>query len=121
MSLQEVTAQITGEHARAGIDYTVKVDLPDTLGQAVEMYGEDLVYNRLMSSLTIDCQSAIRTQIKKDNATIESIQAYFTELDDGKGWRPKLKARGKSVPEKIQSMLSSLTDEERAAVLAEYM
>lgn len=116
MSLQEVSAQITDEgHARAGQDFTVKVDLPDSIQEATQRYGEELVYNRFMASLVIDLQSAMRTQIRKEEFTEAKLQAHIDE------WKPKLKARGKSVPEKISDMLAKLTPEEREAVLAQYV
>lgn len=116
MSLQEVGAQITDEgHARANQEFTVKVDLPDSTQEAITRYGEELVYNRLMASLTIDLQSAMRTQIRKEDFSVEKLEAHIAE------WRPKLKARGRSVPEKITDMLAKLSPEEREAVLAQYM
>lgn len=116
MSLQEVTAQITDEgHARAGQDFTVKVDLPDSINEAIKQYGEEIVYNRFMASVVIDLQSSVRTQIRKEDFAASNLETYFTS------WKPKLKARGKSVSEKIGDMLGKLTPEEREAVLSQYV
>lgn len=114
MSLQEVQAQVTSGDRKEQI-FSVKMDLPDTLDESRQRYGDEVVFSRFMASLIIDAQSAMRTEIRKDSATVESVQTKMSE------WSPKLKARGKTVAEKVQSLLAGLTEEERAAVLAEYL
>jgi len=113
MSLQEISAQVT-KGTRANVPYTVKYDVPETVNEAITRYGEEIVYSRFAASFVIDLQAFMRGQIQKDEATPESVQLAVTE------WKPGMKKRGKSVVEKLQDMLASLSDEERAALLAEF-
>ena len=114
MSLQEVKAKITTGD-RAGDVYVVKIDLPETISEATEKYGEEVVFSRFSASLTIDLQSAMRSAIAKDGATAETVQTVADE------WNPSVKARGKTMDEKIRDLLGKLSDEERRDLLGEYV
>jgi hypothetical protein len=112
MAIQQVSAKTTSGD-RGGDVYTVNKDLPESLKEAVEMYGEEIVFSNVMSSITIALQGYMRTQIKKDNATPESIQLAID------GWKPGIKVRGRTPLEKAQAILSSLSAEDRAELLAD--
>lgn len=113
MSIQEITAKVT-KGDRANVEYTIKHDVPETLGEAVSRFGEEIVYSRFLASYVIDLQAFMRGQIAKDEFTLDKMQEAVNN------WRPGLKKRGKSVTEKLQEMLASLSEEERAALLAEF-
>ena len=114
MSLQEVKAKTT-KGDRADEVFTVKVDLPDNLAEAKEKYGEEIVFSRFSASVVIDLQSAMRSAIAKDGADPASVQAAAEE------WSPSVKARGKTMDEKIRDLLGKLSDEERRDLLGEYV
>jgi DNA-directed RNA polymerase specialized sigma24 family protein len=114
MSLQEVQAKVT-QGTRADEIFTVKYDLPDTTEEAIQRFGTEVVFSRLMASLTIDLQSFMRTQIQKDKATAESVQEACN------GWMPGVRKRGKTREEKLRDMLSAMSPEERAELLSEYL
>lgn len=123
MSLQEVSAKVTKDSPRAGIDFVAKLDLPDSIEEALareqlpdgdeNKWPVGTVYSRFMASIIIDVQAFMRSQITKDNATPESVAEAVAK------WKPGLKARGKSPIEKIQDLLSRLSEDERAALLAD--
>ena len=112
MSLQEVQAQVR-DGDRANQPFTVTYDIPDTVQEAVDRWGEEIVYSRFKSSLVIDLQSFMRTQIKKDNASPEAVQEAVN------GWTPGAKKTGKPFSEKVSEYLQNMSPEERAAFLAE--
>jgi hypothetical protein len=119
MSLQEIDAKVTkGE--RAGQVFTAKVEIPDSIDEALALersgaWPTGAVYSRFAASLIIDVQSAMRTAIGKDGATAELVQAAVGD------WKPGVKAKGKTVVEKLQDMMGKLTEEERRALLEEFL
>jgi len=114
VSIQDVSAKVkTGD--RADKLYTVKYNIPDTLEEAVAALGDEVVYSRFKQSLVIDLQSFMRTQIKKDDATLDSIQEAVSE------WSPGVRAAAKPLSEKIEELLQRMSPEERTAFLEEIM
>lgn len=113
MSQQVVAAKVT-EGDRSGEVFEVKIDLPESIEEALEMYGPEISFSHLSASVIIALQSFVRIQIKKDGATPESVQEAVDK------WRPGTKQRGRTMAEKVQDMLGKLSDEERADLLAEY-
>ena len=113
MALQEVNAQVAkGE--RKGEVITINYDLPQTVDEALQRYGEEVVFSRFQSSLVIDIQSAMRTKIRK-GLNQDEIQAEMEK------WEPQVKAVGRTKEEKVRDLLSKLTPEERAELLSEFM
>lgn len=113
MSLQEVSAK-TGTGIYADTVFTVKYDLPDTVSEAVSKYGEEVVYSRFKASLVIDLQAFMRAKLTGEKFDSSTLQAAVD------GWQPGVRAKGKSVAEKVQDLLSKLTPEQRAELFAEF-
>lgn len=97
----------------AGPKATVKLDFPDTTRELITKYGEEAVYSRARASFVIDIQSMMRSAIKGEKKQNE-IQKLVEE------WKPGVKAKGRSTAEKAEDLLSKLTDEEKAALLAKF-
>lgn len=112
MALQEITAKVTNG-ARADTPYTVKYDLPETIREATDRWGEEVVYSRFKASLVIDLQAFMRSHIGKDDFVPGDLQAKVNE------WKPEVRAKGKTMAERVQEMLGKLSPEDRAALLAE--
>lgn len=112
---QEVSAQVKSGD-RAGQIFTVKYDMPESVQEAIEMWGEEVALDQLLASVTISLQSFMRTQIKKDNATPETVAEAV------QSWAPK-KGRGPGKPtsEKIADLFQKLSPEERQAILEEFL
>lgn len=112
MAIQQVSAKVTSG-TRANEDFVVNVNLPENLEEAKTQYSEDVVFSNVMSSVVIALQSFIRTQIKKDAATLESVQLAVDS------WKPGVKVRGRTPLEKAQAILASLSPEDRAELLGD--
>lgn len=112
MAVQQISAKVTSG-SRSGEVFTANKELPETLEEAVKMYTEEVVFSNVMSSIVIALQGYMRTQIKKDNATAQTIQ----EAVDS--WKPGIKVRGRTPLEKAQAILAGLSAEDRAELLAE--
>jgi len=111
MSLEEVKAKTSDmeEHVLAQFDFG------DGLDEAIEKFGEDVVFARYKASAVIDLQSAMRGWIKQKKPN-EEIAKLASE------WKPGTRqSRGKTKEEKARDALGRLSDVERAALLEEYM
>lgn len=111
MSVQQISAKITGDHPRAGQVFTVNYDIPETIQEAVNKWGEEVVYSRFKQSLVIDIQSKIRGEIKKDNATPETVQEAVSQ------YTPDVKRPGVPFSQKVEDFLKNMDPEERRAFI----
>ena len=114
MADDTVTAKVTTGD-RAGEDFTVKFDIPTTVAEALEKFGEEVVQSRFKQSLVIDLQSFMRTHIKKDGATADTVQEAVS------GWAPGVRQAAKPLSERLADLMKKMTPEERAEFLAEYL
>ncbi len=112
MALAQVEAKTT-KGTRAGQVFTVNYDIPETLDEAKERFGEEVVYSNFRQSMTISLQSVMRGAIQADNATPESVQEAADK------WQPGVKRQGKSKAEKISDLFADLSDEERQELLSQ--
>jgi hypothetical protein len=119
--MQEITAKTTSG-PREGQAFTVKYDIPDSIQEALDRYPEEVVYSRFKGSLVIDLQSFMRTQIQKEDFSTANLELAVNGdgSEENPGWAPGIRAKGKSVGEKIQDMLAKLTPEQREEILAEF-
>ena len=79
MKKYEITAKSSKVEGR---EPTIQWDGPETVSEAVEMYGEEVVFNKFLAAVKIDLQSAIRRGLEKG----------FTDADIAAnlaGWRPQ--------------------------------
>lgn len=109
MAETTVTAKLSGqtEDEAVGVTY----DFGDTLEDAVDKFGENVVFNRVVSALTIDLQALIRRGIKAGKKP-EEIQKMADE------WTPGVKQISKKSPkEKVEEQLAKLSPEQRQELL----
>lgn len=111
MAIQQIKAKVTSGD-RANEEFVVNLDIPESIDEAKEKLGEPLVFSYFLADYTIAAQSMIRSHIKKDGATPETVQKAMDE------WKPGVKVRGKPLKEKALDLVSRLTDEERAELIA---
>lgn len=112
MALEPVKAQVKSGD-RADEVFEVKYDIPANVAEALDRFGEEIVYSRFRGSLVIDLQSFMRRQIEKDGADSATVQ------EAASSWKPGVRAAGKTTAEKLSVLLGKLTPEERAEALAE--
>jgi len=126
MASEQVKAKITSAPATIGKEgaerpnpalervdktYECTADFPATLDEAIERWGKELCYNRMMGSVKIDCQSAMRTFIKSEEFSETGLQKLVAEFN------PSPKKAGVSMEEKIQSHLADLDETALEAML----
>lgn len=111
MTKQVVEAKLANQEETVAAEY----DFGDNLAEAVELYGEEVVFSRYKSAAVIDLQSFMRGLIRQEK-TPEDIATAVAE------WKPGVrKAAGKSKEEKARELLGGLSAEERAAILREFL
>ena len=101
----------------------VEYDFGDNLQDAVEKFGEDVVFSRYKASAVIDLQSFIRGKIRQQM----SAEGFSGDLDTDaiqeavSEWTLGVKAQrsAKSAEEKARDLLARLPAEVRAQLLAE--
>lgn len=100
----EVTGENTGE---------IEYNFGASLKEAVELYGEDAVYNNYRQAAVIALQGNMRRHLgagKTGDALAEAV----------KDWKPGLVSRSKkSASEKVLDLFKGKTPEEIAAILKE--
>lgn len=112
MSKQQVTAKLQDSPLSATAEY----DFGDNLAEARELFGDEVVFSRAKASLVIDVQAYIRALLKQDPPKeAEEIAKLVSE------WRPGVKARGKTLEEKIAHLFGQLSEEKKAELLSRYM
>jgi hypothetical protein len=118
MSVVEVTAQLGKEENSPAA--TVSYDFGDNLDEAVELFGEEVVFMRFKSAATIDLQALIRRHLgakdkegKPTPKSEEDIQKLAAE------WTPGVQTRKrKTDKQKAEELLSKLPAAQLAELLA---
>ena len=116
MSRKEITAKAGQEDDAPSA--TVLYDMGDTLEEAVDLFGADVVFKRFQAAVTIDIQALLRrglTRVDKDKKPDPMSQEDLQALVDE--WKPGVSKTRKSKSEKAIEAFQSLSDEERAALL----
>lgn len=107
MAIQEVNAK-TRESDRV---VSVQYDFGDNVAEAIELFGEEVIFSRYCGAAVIDLQSLLRRGIKGEK-TDEEIRAIVSE------WKPGVKSVvRKSAQEKIKDAFSSMSAEDKQAML----
>lgn len=112
MSIEEVSARLGKEKDENVPAVTVNYDFGDDLADAVESFGADVVFERYRSAARVDLQAYMRTLLSR-NQSQEQIQEAVN------GWKPGVRAQGKTTAEKARDYFGKLTAEEKAALLSE--
>ena len=96
---------------------SVEYDFGDTLVEASENFGDDVVFSRFVSAATVDLQALIRRNLTlEEPKTEEEIQAIVAE------WKPGVSTRKRvSAAEKASRAVDALSDAEKAALLESLM
>ena len=110
MSLKDITARVGKEENSPSC--TVRYDLGDNLQEAIDKFGEGVVYKRFEQSLTIEIQAIMRRHMSGEKPKTEAeIQALVDEFSPG------LQRQRKSGKEKALELLECLSEADREEIL----
>jgi len=105
------------------VEAEVNLKVGADITEAIELYGEEVVYERYRRGVVKDCGNAIRSALNKhlnDPNTDPEEVASIVEKELA-GWRPDVtrKRAAKSTEEDIFSKFGSLSAEKQAEILAQ--
>jgi len=103
----EVKSKIGPDGATHSVNYDFGVDL-DAM---VKLFGADVVFDKARANMIVGLQSVVRTGIGAGTKGKE-----LQTIADA--WKPGLRKAAKPKTEKIKEQFQSLSDEDRAALLA---
>ena len=106
MAKVKVEASLPKEDKSAVIEY----DFGENVDEAVEKFGEEIVFAHFKGSAVIALQGRMRSLLKAGKNVVEEL----------KEWKPGIRTPGKSKVEKADELLAGLSEEEKAALLAKY-
>lgn len=90
---------------------TVQYDFGASMSETIALFGEQVVFNKAVDSLVIDCQALVRRAIRKGKTQAE-IQALVD------AWKPSAASTvRKSATEKVGDLVGKMSAEEKAALL----
>lgn len=115
MEKQTVQAKVKSGD-RAGEIFAIEYEMPGTIDEARQKWGDDVAFSQLKAAVVISLQSFMRQQIQKDGATTDSVQAACQEWSPSKGRGP-----ARPISERAQELLGRMSIEERQALLEEFL
>jgi len=97
---------------------TIPFNFGANLDEAVELYGEDVVFQKYRQAAVVDLQAAIRRHLQPDaEGKSKTDEEIITALSE---WKPGLVTRTRKSPkEKALEALQKMSEEDRAALMAE--
>lgn len=111
MANESISAKLSEQKDDEAV--AVNYDFGDSLEDAVERFGEEVVYSRFKAAAVVDLQALIRRGIKAKKDA-KQIQA------DADEWKPGVKrVSRKSSEDRIKESFSKMSAEDRAALLAQ--
>lgn len=98
---------------------TVGYDFGSSLADAVEMFGEEAVFNGFKADAKVGLQSFVRARLNATEDDSEALKYTDEDIIAAAGeWKPGTKSRQSSDPlAKLKALLEKLPAEARAAFL----
>ncbi len=118
MKTQKVSATNQGRRDEGLDPVVIDFDFPETVKEAVSVYGEAVVLSNLIASVRIGLQGAIRAKFtpKRKGETYASVDVSKIQREL-KDWKPSVAKAAKTAVEKAADQLAKLSDEERKALI----
>ena len=120
-------SNVTIKGRKGGSELNVSYEFPKTLGQAVSMFGEEVVLNRLNRQVGQELRASVIRQVNTNaEAAAKKVKKGETPVPlDPSGvaklaaanFKPTLTSGTTRAVKTIDKALASLTDEDRAQVL----
>lgn len=119
-----MSTEITATRRDTEDSVTVTYELGEGLADAIELFGEDVVFNRFKSMAIIDVQAKCRSMMvdstNKEGDVISKAKSQGEIQEVLDNWKLGLKKVSRKSPkEKVLDLLSGMSAEEKAAFIAE--
>lgn len=93
---------------------SIDFDFGETLAEAVEMFGEEAVYNGFVADAKVGLQAYVRARLGKTE------EEYMTDeqiIEEAATYKPGQRKQAADPMAKLQALLGKLSPEQRAALL----
>lgn len=108
-NLKDENGNKTGDNREVEVQY----DFGDSLSEAVELYGEEAVFNQYVQAARIGLQALLRRHGEDPNKSQDDLQ----EIADN--WKPgEKRVQRKSTEEKVADLLAGKSPEEVQEILS---
>ena len=111
---QKIVTKLSDETRNA---ISIEVDFPDSLVGLVELYGEEIIFNRTLAALRIDLQAHVRSRMRATNDDGSFVYKDKEIITSAAEWKPSTRKRAKSQEEKAKDILKGLSKEELQKIL----
>lgn len=109
----EITAKLKDSETSATVQYEFGSDLESMVAK----FGAEVVFEKAQDALVIDVQSMVRRHLRgTDKIAPKSADEIQTLVD---GWVPGVGVSRKSNVEKAAALITNMTAEQKAALLAQ--
>jgi len=113
-----------GEVVQAARRIELEFNFGVTLQEAVELYGEEVVFSAYVASAKVDAQALVRRYLKQNVPAVEGVSTERPYTDEEiaaklANWKPGVKTdRGTtSVADQAEKILGKMTDVQKAEFL----
>ena len=97
---------------RIGVEYEVTKNMPTTIAESIDEWGEEVCFSRLRGAVVIDLQSFVRTKIKHKDFSADELQVVVD------GWGPSQRGPGVSLEQRAESLMANMSDDDLAKLMA---
>ena len=109
----EITAKLKDSEVSATVNY----EFGSNLDEMVTKFGADVVFEKAQDALVIDVQSMVRRHLRGTDKVAAKGQDEIQTLVDG--WVPGVGVSRKTSVEKAAALITNMSAEQKAALLAQ--
>lgn len=106
--------QVSCKNPSVSREITVEYDFGASLAEAVEKFGEDIVFSGFVADAKVGLQAIVRARLGKIDDEYMSDEEILAEAAQ---WKPGVRKQAADPMAKLQALLSKLSPEQRAAIL----
>lgn len=104
---------------KTGRELEVDFDFGNTLQEAIDLFGEEVVYSNYKKSAVIALQALVRRNLDKDGEKAVSEEDIIKAVE---AWKPSVaRIIGASQKEALFNKIDKLSDEDRKALIAKLL
>lgn len=106
--------QVSCKNPSVSRELAVDYNFGENLAEAVEMFGEDVVFTGFVADAKVGLQAIVRARLGKSDDEYMSDEEIIAEAAQ---WKPGVRKQAADPMAKLQALLAKLSPEQRAAVL----
>jgi hypothetical protein len=119
MSDTSITAKAPAKDDFAGGEATMNFNFGETVDEAVELFGADVVLNGFIRANVVTLQGAMRAKLRA-GVEGEDVSDSLLNPVEGTAWKPGVQrvATGEAATKKFEANFDKMSDEDQQAYIA---